>query len=100
MKTDTLYKRLSKSCELKVKSHDIINKLAKQIGKEKGFKNWHLFSADFATGNETVVSFNYEGEMSDLDLTIFNNMTKEEIICRFTEWDQNISKETIELLNE
>jgi len=100
MKNDILHKRLSKAYELEVKSHNIINKLVKQIGKDKGFKNWELFSADFAKGNETVISFNYECEMSDLDLITFNDMTKEEIISRFTEWYQHVSKETIELLNE
>ena len=100
MKNEILYKKLSKANELQEKAHDIISNLAKQIGKEKGFKNWKLFSADFATGNETIVSFNFECEMSDLDLTEMNDMTKKEIIDKFTSWYIRITKETVKLLNE
>ena len=100
MKNEVFYKKLSKACELNDESNDIISNLAKRIGKEKGFKNWDLFSACFTTGRETVVSFNQECEMSDLDLVVMKGMTREEIIEKFTTWYQNISEETIGLLKE
>lgn len=100
MKTEIFYKKLSKACELKDNAHDIISNLAKKIGKEKGFKHWDLFSASFAEGNETVVTFNDECEMSDLDLTIMQDMEKDEIIKKLTPWYCEISEKTHLLLNE
>lgn len=95
MNNEIFYKKFSKASELSNKADDIISELAKSIAKEKGFKNWHLFSANFATGNETVVAFNQECEMPDLDLVSMNGMTREEIIEMFTKWYLNITKETV-----
>ena len=49
---------------------------------EKGFCNEavELFDMNFASGCETVITFDSEGEMCDLDITTAVCMTKEEII--------------------
>ena len=49
---------------------------------EKGFckEAVELFDMNFASGCETVITFDSEGEMCDLDITTAVGMTKEEII--------------------
>ena len=64
--------------------------------REKGFPENVIndFRCDFASGTETVISFDQEGEMADLDLDLASTMTKEQIIeCmgRFLS-DSNIAR--------
>jgi hypothetical protein len=49
---------------------------------EKGFSNEavELFGMDFTSGTETVITFDSEGEMCDLDIREAAGMTKDEII--------------------
>jgi hypothetical protein len=55
-----------------------------------------LFEASFAGGSETVISFNRDCEMADLDIRIAEEMTKDEIIkCLLA---SKPSEETRELL--
>lgn len=51
---------------------------------EKGFsdKVAKMFRCDFTSGTETVISFEQQGEMADLDLDVASMMTREEIIER------------------
>lgn len=68
--------------EKKVESEKFLDKAVQTLMSEKGFSKEAVshFNACFAGGNETVISFNQEGEMADLDLTIASTMTKDEII--------------------
>lgn len=96
------YKRIAKKLELAikydVKSQALLDEIARYIAKEKGFKNYNLFSACWAGGGETIVHFNTEREMSDMDLTYMVDNTREDIIKRLSRY--NVSEETIRLLNE
>ena len=75
---------ISKANELAVSAEHTLVKAVQLIAKIKGFQkeNIDLFSASFASGNETVVSFNGDCEMADLDLRVMWGMTKTEIIDR------------------
>lgn len=81
MKWLTLLKRAQ---EYKNKSEQLLDMAVKEVAKEKGFsdKEVALFSANFASGNETVVTYDGGGEFGDLDLAVMAGMTKQEIIKR------------------
>ena len=81
MKWMTLLKRAQ---EYKNKSEQLLDMAVREIAKEKGFTDEEvlLFEANFASGNETVVRYNGQGEFADLDVAIMADMTKEEIIKR------------------
>lgn len=89
---------ISKANELVVSAEHTLIKAAQLIAKTKGFQkdNINLFAATFASGNETVVSFNRECEMADLDLRAMWGMTKNEIIDRLMECEN--SEETKKIL--
>lgn len=81
MKWTTLLKRAQ---EYQNKSDKLLNMAVREVAKEKGFTDEEvlLFEADFASGNETVIKYNGNGEFADLDIAVMANMTKEEIIKR------------------
>ncbi len=54
-----------------------------------------MFDCDFAGGNETIIKFNNDGEMCDLDLRIASGMTKEEIISKM---ERHLSSENKKLI--
>lgn len=75
---------LKRAQEYKNKSEQLLDMAVREIAKEKGFtyEEVLLFEANFASGNETVVIYNGQGEFADLDVAIMVSMTKEEIIKR------------------
>lgn len=75
-------KLLSQAVTYKNKSEEALNKAVQELMRTKGFSEEQvaLFDACFAGGNETIVSFNYDGEFNDLGLENYCTMTKEEII--------------------
>jgi len=75
-------KLLSEAIEHKVKSEGLLDLAAQELMRTKGFSEEQvaLFSACFASGTETIVSFNYDGEFNDLGLENYCTMTKEEIV--------------------
>jgi hypothetical protein len=68
-----------------------------ELMRTKGFtaEQVILFRACFAGGNETVVSFNSDGEFNDLGVIDYANMDKEEIISYLSDF---LDKENIGLL--
>ena len=73
---------LSKATEYKHKSEGYLGKAVQELMRTKGFSEEQviLFDACFASGDETIVTFNYDGEFNDLGLENYCTMTKEEII--------------------
>ena len=73
---------LSKAIAYKNESESFLNKAVQELMRTKGFSEEQvaLFDACFASGTETVVTFNYDGEFNDLGLENYCTMTKEEII--------------------
>ena len=84
MKKTALIKELNKAFTYMGMSRGILDDLAKRIAKDKGFKNYHLFDAVWATGGETIVHFNTDCELSDMDLCYMFAHTKQEIIERLS----------------
>lgn len=77
-------KTLSDALKRKAEAEALVSKATKELMKSKGFSKEQvdLFDASFASGNETIVVFNDDGEFCDLGLENFCEMTKEEIIAR------------------
>ena len=75
-------KLLSKATEYKHKSERYLNEAVQELMRTKGFSEEQviLFDACFASGYETIVTFNYDGEFNDLGLENYCTMTKDEII--------------------
>ncbi len=73
---------LSKAIEYKYKSEEHLDKAVQELMRTKGFSEEQvaLFEACFASGTETIVAFNRDGEFNDLGLENYCTMTKEEII--------------------
>lgn len=92
---------ISKATEIVISAEHTLIEAAKLIAKTKGFRkeNINSFAATFASGNETVVSFNGECEMADLDLRVMWGMTKNEIIDRLMECENSDETNNI-LLSE
>lgn len=92
-------KLLSQAIEYKDKSEAALKKATQELMKTKGFSKEQaaLFDACFATGTETIVSFNYDGEFNDLGLENYCTMTKEEIIHYLKKF---LSKESVKLLTK
>lgn len=90
---------LSKAKEYKYKSEEQLDKAVRELMRTKGFSEEQvaLFDACFASGTETVVTFNYDGEFNDLGLENFCTMTKEEIIEYLSKFCES---KTIELLRK
>ena len=90
---------LSKAIEYKNESEALLNKAVQELMRTKGFSEEQvaLFDACFASGTETIVTFNYDGEFNDLGLENYCTMTKEEIIDYLSEY---CGAKTIELLRK
>ena len=54
-----------------------------------------MFGANFASGDEALITFNMECADSELDITVAAGMTKDEIIKRLSRY---ATDETIKLL--
>lgn len=92
-------KFLSKAIEYKSESESFLDKAVKELMRTKGFSEEQvaLFDACFASGTETIVTFNYDGEFNDLGLENYCSMTKEEIIDYLSEYCE---PKTVELLKK
>ena len=90
---------LSKAIEYKSESESFLDKAVKELMRTKGFSEEQvaLFDACFASGTETIVTFNYDGEFNDLGLENYCSMTKEEIIDYLSEYCE---PKTVELLKK
>ena len=79
------------------KAERFVNKAAQGLMLEKGFskKQIQMFGANFASGDEVLITFNTEGADSELDITVAAGMTKDEIIKRLSRY---ATDETIKLL--
>ena len=90
---------LSKAIDYKNKSETFLDKAVKELMRTKGFSEEQvaLFDVCFAGGNETVVTFNRDGEMNDFGLENYCTMTKEEIIKYLSKFCE---PKTVELLKK
>lgn len=90
---------LSKAIEYKNESESFLDKAVKELMRTKGFSEEQvaLFDACFASGTETIVTFNYDGEFNDLGLENYCSMTKEEIIDYLSEYCE---PKTVEFLKK
>ena len=90
---------LSKAIEYKNESETFLDKAVQELMRTKGFPEEQvaLFDACFASGTETIVRFNRDGEFADLGLENYCGMTKEEIIDCLSEYCE---PKTVELLRK
>lgn len=90
---------LSKAIGCKNESEIFLNKAVQELMRTKGFSEEQvaLFDACFASGTETIVTFNYDGEFNDLGLENYCTMTKEEIIDYLSKYCR---PKTVELLRK
>ena len=58
----------------------IIANTAKFIAQNKGFANWHLFTAEFVSEYTVVVLFNNTGRLACLTLQEFEQLTKKDSV--------------------
>ena len=81
-------KLLSKAIDYKNASERLLDQAVQELMRTKGFSEEQvaLFDACFASGFETIVSFNRDGEFADLGLENYCGMTKEEIIDYLSEY--------------
>lgn len=79
---------LSKAIDYKNESETLLDKAVQELMRTKGFSEEQvaLFDACFASGCETIVRFNRDGEFADLGLENYCGMTKEEIIDCLSEY--------------
>ena len=80
-------KLLAKALEHKQKSEGYLDLAVQQLARDCGFSYEEslLFSADFASGTETVVKYDGKGEMADLEIRYMYGMNKEDILKRLRE---------------
>lgn len=73
---------LSNAIAHKFKSESLLDKAVRELMRTKGFseEQCQLFGACFAGGQETIVTFNNDGEDNDFGLENYSGMTKEGII--------------------
>ncbi len=92
-------KLLSKAIEYKNNSETFLDKAVQELMRTKGFSEEQvaLFDACFASGTETIVAFNHDGEFNDLGLENYCTMTKDEIIHHLKKF---LSKENVKLLTK
>lgn len=86
------YKQLiSKASALQTESEYLLSQAAKELALYIGFSEEEskLFSAIFATGGETIVTHNEVGNMSDLDLSFMETMTKEQIMEKLYKYEKD-----------
>ena len=91
-------KFLRRAFEKKCQSQQLLREAVVMLMKEKGFDDdiAMMFDCDFAGGNETIIKFNNDGEMCDLDLVFASMMTKEEIIRNMK---RELSKKNYKLIS-
>lgn len=91
-------KLLRKAFEKKCESQQLLHEAVVALMREKGFAEEIavMFDCDFAGGNETIIKFNSDAEMCDLDLIFVSAMTKEEIISNLK---RNLSEKNYRLIN-
>jgi len=92
-------KLLSKAIDYKNESESFLDKAVQELMRTKGFSEEQvaLFDACFASGTETIVAFNHDGEFNDLGLENYCTMTKEQIIDYMSEY---CGPETVKLLRK
>jgi len=90
---------LSKAIEYKNESETFLGKAVQELMRTKGFSEEQvaLFDACFASGTETIVVFNHDGEFNDLGLENYCTMTKEQIIDYLSDYCE---PKTVELLRK
>ena len=90
---------LSKAITYKNKSEGLLDDAVRELMRTKGFSEEQclLFGACFAGGQETIVSFNADGEDNDLGLENYGDMTKEETIKYLSKF---LMKENVKLLTK
>lgn len=88
---------LSEAREYDSRVSKSLTKAVQLFMKEKGFDDSvaELFDMDFASGHETVITFNNEGEFCDLDITTAKDMSKDEIIKKLS---RELSPRSVKLL--
>ena len=89
---------LREAFKKKSQSQQYLRDAVVTLMKQKGFPDdiAVMFDCDFAGGNETVIKFNNDGEMCDLDLRIVSGMNKEEIISQM---ERHLSDENKRLIH-
>lgn len=102
MKKNTMEKwnrLLSNAIRHKVKSEGLLDEAVRELMRTKGFseEQCRLFGACFAGGQETIVTFNNDGEDNDFGLENYCGMTKEEIIKYMSRF---LMKENVKLLTK
>lgn len=100
MKKKDILKTLDKAIAYKNKAEILLTKAVRETAKAKGFKNYTLFECSFASGDETVVCFNQDFEMANLDLKEMMEMSFDEIINKFSSWYLKYDEGSMELLKE
>ena len=90
---------LSKAIDYKNESEALLDKAVQELMRTKGFSEEQvaLFDACFASGTETIVAFNHDGEFNNLGLENYYTMTKEQIIDYMSEY---CGPETVKLLRK
>lgn len=85
------YKQLlNKSFVLRIESECLLSQAAKELALSIGFsEESKLFSAIFVTGGETIVTYNEIGNMSDLDLSVMETMTKQQIMGKLYKYEKD-----------
>ena len=75
-------KYLQKAIEHKINSETYLTKAVQELMRTKGFSEnqVNLFDASFASGFETIITFNSDGEFNDRGLENYALLTKEDII--------------------
>lgn len=97
-------KMYRKAKKLETEAHKLLQVSVRELARMKGFSNEQVeqFAVSFATGGETVVSFNQSCEMADLDMLEMANMSKEDIVKRLLNNPYGVvtheSEDTVELL--
>lgn len=100
MNKNDILKMLGKAFMHKNKAQMLLTEAVRETAKAKGFKNHELFECSFASGNETVVCFNQDFEMANLDLKEMMEMSFDEIIDKFSSWYLKYDEASMELLKE
>lgn len=88
---------LDQACKYYHKCDGNLQEAVRRLMIEKGFPEEiaKKFRCDFASGMETVISFDQDGEMADLDLNLASTMTKDEIINYMSRYMKQYTIETL-----
>lgn len=74
----------------KIRTESLLSECIREIARQKGFpeKEAFLFDANWASGFETIVTYNERGAIGDLDIMTFDAMTKEQIVEHFEKYNE------------